>query len=1058
MIEHSQMSVLISYAVKDQAYADVFMKEFEKNSIPAQAVAWKQLTDDNISTGRQWHEIIGKRTRGCNAAILLISPSFLESKFVDKDGLNKYLEQARKERFLFLPVLLAPCDFSGWKELADRQYFKPKGVQYGAPWSSHLSYSELLEFDENNIPMPHPMRQRYMTALVKVFQQSFLQEGSGARKNKNGENEVGQDKYFKVVKPSGELELEDILGHGKRAEINREIYWRRKPDEFLWENIKNNKWVIMIGAPLSGKSRALFEVLKRLDKKTILVVREKLIMEEDFALPEAGGGGMVAVFDDIEQILNHSGRENLEAILNKLKDAGVTVAATCRRGSEWRTFESVVAPETRERFEKIFINRMTDNQMNSFKTFLSKKTPDGKAPKLDERSFDGSLGSLFMNITAKGDLFFKLDELTRQHAELPTHERLPREILRASKYFYYTENTEGKAALSMAKIKDYCERSLLGKRSRPRNNQPPRKKGNESVWQQQLSQFTSPDSRDEFSTKEWNNALTLLSDRDYELEFIQVEGSLIRMEEIYLERVVERGMRPDKLVKSLKYVYRNENLPRHGFFSGIFGLTKLINMTRTVEEATQTLMSFRALGAKPDVISFNSIVYKADSFENAAALLEKAKSLNIQTDEVTFNALLYKSQTFDDTMKALEMMKTSGITPDDAVFTSVMNKAETFEHTITFLDQLKENGKKGDEAMFTTLITHAETFEQAVTFLEKMKEHEVKPNEITFNSIINRANDFKQSLAYLEKMEELQLKPDLITFTTLINKSDTYQEALTYLEKLEALELVPNVITYTALLGKAETFKESLDILNRMRTRNIQPNKITNNVLSGKVRKEPRAALELIFGDKPVAEVFKDFLFNRLIGEAVKQDPGCLESITPNVEAIGKQKDNIITFYARMFEYNKAASKALEVLEYMSQKNFDYFNIKANCLKSTDFEQSLEFYGKAFEATKDLGQQCIVLNNKAQLIFDHKRTDLYAEGAEYCKKALELRPYKHFPYPGELLLLFSTHITDEKDLKKTLLTILKTNKIERKALADIAEKIEEPAKKEIVDSLGGVQK
>jgi hypothetical protein len=146
-------------------------------------------------------------------------------------------------------------------------------------------------------------------------------------------------------------------------------------------------------------------------------------------------------------------------------------------------------------------------------------------------------------------------------------------------------------------------------------------------------------------------------------------------------------------------------------------------------------------------------------------------------------------------------------------------------------------------------------------------------------------------------------------------------------------------------------------------------------------------------------------------------------------------------------EYNNKADTALTLLENVTNKTFDYYNIKANCLKNTDMKSSLEHYRLAVENTGDKKQKAIGLNNMAQLIFDHGQKDLFAEAVDYCKQALTLEPFRFFPYPGHLLLLFTIHNSQLKDLKKNVGDILKTYKIPRQTLNEIADKIEEKEKR-----------
>ncbi|MCU0288480.1 MAG: tetratricopeptide repeat protein [Acidobacteria bacterium] len=265
-------------------------------------------------------------------------------------------------------------------------------------------------------------------------------------------------------------------------------------------------------------------------------------------------------------------------------------------------------------------------------------------------------------------------------------------------------------------------------------------------------------------------------------------------------------------------------------------------------------------------------------------------------------------------------------------------------------------------------------------------------------------------------------------------------------------ELKPDSIIYSSLFGKADTPDDIFKILKIMKAQGLLPNKFTTDLLIKKIKQNPKQTLEKLFIAFTPADIFKDLLLNRFINEACRVDNSGLEYVIPYVEIIGQQKDSVIIYYARLFEYNGAGDKALQILENIKNPNFDFYNIKANCFKTSDFSQALELYKKALEisAEKDPGQKAIAWNNLAQLIFDHKQAALYDEAVTYCREALKTRSYHQFPYPGDLLILFTVLQSSSESLKENIEQILKTYHINKNALAPLVEKIDSPEKKEII--------
>jgi pentatricopeptide repeat protein len=275
-------------------------------------------------------------------------------------------------------------------------------------------------------------------------------------------------------------------------------------------------------------------------------------------------------------------------------------------------------------------------------------------------------------------------------------------------------------------------------------------------------------------------------------------------------------------------------------------------------------------------------------------------------------------------------------------------------------------------------------------------------------------------------MIEQGIKPDEFSFTALVNKVENFNDATSFLDKMIERGLKPNVINFTSLINKTETFQQTYTILERMKTQQVRPNNFTINSLIKKVNQNPRQALETLFATYRETTIFSNYLFNRIITEACKADASCKDLVLSHVPVISQQEDPVIFHYARTMEFIRATSAALELLEHIKEKNFDYYNIKANCLKEKDFEQALELYQTALQFSKDKKQRTITLNNAAQLIVDHKQETLYSTAIDYCKEALSLRPFSQFPYPGHLLIELTTLQSPAEEVEKNLSDIMST--------------------------------
>ena len=1186
-------TIFVSYAHEDKDYTDLLIKGLKRNLKSSGEFEWKLWNFSEIPLGTKWHDQIKYQVDGCDFALLLVSDRFLDSDYIQQEELAAFLDRQEKNGFLFFPVLLRPIDFTKWPQLTRFQFFMPNGDNFGKPTLKNISYADLIAFRETDgqvIQSPH--HDRYHQELSKEIMRAVHELEKKTRKQ-----------WFKMFKHSEDLMPADIMGPGIRSKINKDYYWERNFDTEILNLIKENKSLLILGNSLAGKTRALFESLKKIDNALILIPPDNLKENENIDLPESNGKQLIAVFDDIDQYLDRYGRETFVSLINKLMEANYLLAATCRRGNEYSEFFTQAPSFLIDSLETVEIDKMSDADIKGFKNFYSQNMK-GKV-QLDERAFDRNIGSFFMKLTIMEQRYVNLGKILNQH-RLNIPYNLPREILKAIKYFYYTGNMEGKMLFSLSKLKDFCERRMLGKRKETKPQQQLK-----TGWQNQLDNFMTRESKHQYSTTDWNQAIELLSSTRYDLNFIDVMEPCVRIEEVYLERIIERELNLNSIIAIIRDAYKDEDIQEYGFLTTVYSFTKLLKSVETLQEGEKIVQRMKNLGIKPNEVTFNTLINKTPNFAEALQLLDQMVKQGIKPDEVTFTTLMNKTGNFTEASQLLEQMVGQGIKPNEVTFTTLMNKTENFAESSQLLEQMVKQGIKPDEVTFNTLMNKTSNFAEAsqlleqmvgqgikpdevtfttlmnktgnfaeasqlleqmiglgikpdeVTFttlmnktgnfteasqlLDQMVKQDIKPNEVTFNTLLNKTTNFAEASQLLEQMVKLGIKPDEVTFTTLMNKTGNFAEASQLLEQMVKQDIKPDEVTFTTLLNKAENYTEALHTLDRMIGIGIKPDNITFNSLMNKAenfagaayvleqminqgikpnsitfnsllnkaetyadasqilghmtnqgikadsntyntiinktetveetleaygqmkalklrtdkytlaavlrktRLNQGLALEMIFKSYSPTDIFSDFILSHVVGESCKTDDQFTTYFFPYLETISKQKDFIITQFCRKLEYKGLNSAALELLESVKSKNFDYFNIKANCLKDTDFGQALSLYQKAIAATKDERQKSIVYNNAAQLIYNHKQESHYPKAIEYCSNALKIQPFYKFEYPGDLLVLFAARQHPADKLIDEIKKLVKTYRIPRKRIIQLAdERIESTEIKELL--------
>jgi len=118
------MKIFISYSHDDKKYVDnknphsilKFIRGLEKE------INVEFWLDERITTGDLWDAEIRKNIKDSQMAICLISQSFIDSSYISKIEIRKFLEKRKKEGMKIYPIILSACDWSKYKWLKQTQY------------------------------------------------------------------------------------------------------------------------------------------------------------------------------------------------------------------------------------------------------------------------------------------------------------------------------------------------------------------------------------------------------------------------------------------------------------------------------------------------------------------------------------------------------------------------------------------------------------------------------------------------------------------------------------------------------------------------------------------------------------------------------------------------------------------------------------------------------------------------------------------------------------------------------------------------------------------------
>ncbi|HEV7396946.1 MAG TPA: toll/interleukin-1 receptor domain-containing protein [Pyrinomonadaceae bacterium] len=120
MMDHTK--VFISYSHQDEKW----LIDLRTHLKPLEREGLIELWDDTgIKAGLKWPQQIKDALATANVAVLLVSASFLASRFINSNELPALLETAKAKGTLILPIIVSACGFERTKELQEFQAFNP---------------------------------------------------------------------------------------------------------------------------------------------------------------------------------------------------------------------------------------------------------------------------------------------------------------------------------------------------------------------------------------------------------------------------------------------------------------------------------------------------------------------------------------------------------------------------------------------------------------------------------------------------------------------------------------------------------------------------------------------------------------------------------------------------------------------------------------------------------------------------------------------------------------------------------------------------------------------
>jgi len=205
--------------------------------------------------------------------------------------------------------------------------------------------------------------------------------------------------YYKVMwRKSSKLKPKDLLDHRAEKKYGfNDYYHLRQEDKLIEKKLADNEHILVIGDPLAGKSRAIYEVLSRSKRKYDISIPRLVNIPNpvDIHIPLRFTiwRKRVVVVDDIHK---YASKDNFFYLLLRLRDKGVIILATCRSKSEYEGFCKKLEQERLRFPSDINISHLTRETAEAVARDVHLPIP---------RRFDGNIGFIFVPLEEMRERF-----------------------------------------------------------------------------------------------------------------------------------------------------------------------------------------------------------------------------------------------------------------------------------------------------------------------------------------------------------------------------------------------------------------------------------------------------------------------------------------------------------------------------------------------------------------------------------------------------------------------------------------------------------------------------
>lgn len=212
--------------------------------------------------------------------------------------------------------------------------------------------------------------------------------------------------YYSVLwKSTGSLKAKDLLGERPYDEY----YFERELDNQLNRSVTRRRSALVIGPPLSGKTRAVYNSLKQQKKSADLLVPRNVSMPS-FIFPKnyKFWKDKIIFIDDLQYYIEK--HDNYHLLFKHAKDNRIPVIATCHSGREYKKVKNKMVEQNMD-IESLFGEDIFEVEKVS--SDEGRKVAESLGMKWDNVKFNGTIGSIFMRLSEMERRFDQCDNIEK---------------------------------------------------------------------------------------------------------------------------------------------------------------------------------------------------------------------------------------------------------------------------------------------------------------------------------------------------------------------------------------------------------------------------------------------------------------------------------------------------------------------------------------------------------------------------------------------------------------------------------------------------------------------